>query len=104
MIVLPIKKQWFDMIASGVKKEEYRDIKPYYTSRFMSIGLLDKMSRPTNSNVWVMFRNGYSKSSPTLKALCRLDVKQGNTAWGAEPDTTYYVLIIEAIEKYSKGA
>ena len=30
MLVLPIKKKWFDMIASGEKKEEYREIKPYY--------------------------------------------------------------------------
>lgn len=29
MLVLPIKKQWFDMIISGEKKEEYREIKPY---------------------------------------------------------------------------
>ena len=27
---LTLKKQWFDMILSGVKTEEYRDIKPYY--------------------------------------------------------------------------
>ena len=26
MLVLPIKKKWFDMIASGEKKEEYREI------------------------------------------------------------------------------
>ncbi|MBR5180257.1 MAG: ASCH domain-containing protein [Lachnospiraceae bacterium] len=103
MLILTIKKQWFDMIAVGVKKEEYRDIKPYYTSRFTSIGLLDKTSRPTNTSVWIMFRNGYSKSSPTLKALCRLDVKQGNTTWGAEPDTTYYTLKIEETENDRKG-
>ena len=30
MLILPIKKKWFDMIASGEKKEEYREIKPYY--------------------------------------------------------------------------
>ena len=101
-MILTIKKQWFDMIASGVKREEYRDIKPYYTSRFMSIGLLDKTARPTNSGVWIMFRNGYSRSSPTFKALCTLDIKQGNTAWGAEPDTTYYVLKIEELENYRK--
>lgn len=35
MLVLPIKKKWFDMIASGEKKEEYREIKPYWTSRFV---------------------------------------------------------------------
>ena len=104
MLTLSIKKQWFDMIASGVKKEEYRDIKPYYTSRFMNIGLLDKAARPSNTSVWLMLRNGYSKSSPTVKVLCRLAVTQGNTAWGAEPETTYYVLKIEEIENYNKGA
>ena len=27
MLILPIKKKWFDMILSGEKKEEYREIK-----------------------------------------------------------------------------
>ena len=34
MLVLPIKKKWFDMILSSQKKEEYREIKPYYKTRF----------------------------------------------------------------------
>ena len=34
MIILPIKKKWFKMIKTGEKKEEYREIKPYYNSRF----------------------------------------------------------------------
>lgn len=29
MLILPIKKKWFDMIASGQKKEEYREVKEY---------------------------------------------------------------------------
>lgn len=29
MLTLPIKKKWFDMIISGEKKEEYREITPY---------------------------------------------------------------------------
>ena len=33
-LTLAIKKKWFDMIASGVKLEKYREIKPYYQSRF----------------------------------------------------------------------
>ena len=36
MLVLPIKKEWLDMIISGEKKEEYREIKPYYDSRFQN--------------------------------------------------------------------
>ena len=31
MLTLPIKKKWFDMTLNGEKKEEYREIKPYYT-------------------------------------------------------------------------
>lgn len=34
-LILPIKKKWYDMISSGEKEEEYREIKPYWTSRFM---------------------------------------------------------------------
>lgn len=34
MLTLPIKKKWFDMIKTREKKEEYREIKPYYTTRF----------------------------------------------------------------------
>lgn len=30
---LTLKKRWFDMIASGVKKEEYREIKDWIISR-----------------------------------------------------------------------
>jgi hypothetical protein len=35
ILTLPIRKQWFDMIKSGVKKEEYRDLKPFYMSRLI---------------------------------------------------------------------
>ena len=31
---LPLKAQWYEMIESGVKTEEYRDIKGYYIQRF----------------------------------------------------------------------
>ena len=41
MLVLPIKKKWFDMIVSGEKKEEYREFKEYYHIRFKRIFGLD---------------------------------------------------------------
>lgn len=28
------QEKWFDILLSGEKKEEYREIKPYYMSRF----------------------------------------------------------------------
>ena len=30
---LTLKKYWFDMIKSGIKKEEYREIKDYWVKR-----------------------------------------------------------------------
>ena len=30
---LPLKKEWYHMIESGVKTEEYREIKPYLVKR-----------------------------------------------------------------------
>ena len=32
-LYLNLKKEYFDQIKSGVKKEEYREIKPYWTVR-----------------------------------------------------------------------
>lgn len=31
---LPLKAQWYEMIESGIKAEEYREIKPYWIKRF----------------------------------------------------------------------
>lgn len=75
MLVLPIKKKWFEMIVNGEKKEEYREIKPYYTTRFNK---LFPYNIHTNKNeVWylgdrtmpqeLVFRNGYDYNSPSIK-------------------------------------
>lgn len=88
-MVLPIKKFWFDMILSGVKKEEYREIKPYYISRFKDFG----------ERRWITFRNGYSRTSPSFEALCSLREDYGRPEWGAEEGTKYFVLSVEKIKK-----
>ena len=52
---LTLKKKWFDLIKSGEKKIEYREVKPYWKKR-----IADK------SFDLIHFRNGYSKSSPAM--------------------------------------
>lgn len=32
---LPLKAKWYNMIESGEKKEEYRELKPYWQKRLM---------------------------------------------------------------------
>ncbi len=104
MLTLPTKKKWFDMILSGEKKEEYRDIKPYYTSRFTKLfQMYPYSSLPTGlDRQKICFRNGYSSCSPSFVALCSLDIKTGNVDWGAELDKEYYVLSIERISQVKK--
>ena len=122
MLILPIKKKWFDMIRSGEKKEEYREIKSYYTSRLHneiqildSFGQLnyvkqfsyfneegnDVVTKIKDGNmqfyVDVKFRNGYSNNSPSFDATCRVTIGQGNPKWGAEPNKEYYILRIISI-------
>ena len=94
MLVLPIKKEWFDMIKSGKKKEEYREIKPYWTKRLNNE--FDKMLKPiipTNIErdvrkypqwITIYLRNGYSPFSPMLKCSCKLRIGQGKEEGGAE--------------------
>lgn len=52
---LTLKKKWFDMIIRGDKKEEYREIKPYWDKRLNG-----------KSYEIVRFRNGYAKDAPTM--------------------------------------
>lgn len=89
-MILPIKKKWFDMILRGEKKEEYREIKPYYDSRFYC-----KEKKIFN----VVFRNGYSRRSRELTAKCRLKIGFGREEWGAEKERCYYILEILEIIK-----
>lgn len=92
MLTLPIKKKWFDMILSGEKKEEYREIKPYYDSRLLGY-------YRSYIETEVIFRNGYSSKSPMIKCKVKVDVGKGNSEWGAEPNKEYYVLKILSVEK-----
>ena len=96
MLVLPIKKKWFDMIKSGEKKEEYREIKPYYTSRFRKYDVRADYYNPIDE---IIFRNGYSKNSPSIKCKCEISMDYGNPEWGARIGEIYYVLKILSVEE-----
>lgn len=103
MVVLPIKRKWFDMIMSGEKREEYREIKPYWEKRLeifparlqaeeaMASGKVGYLSHFVGQ---CKIRAGYNKTSPTAIISYWVDVGSGKTEWGAEPDAKYYRLHI----------
>ena len=95
MLTLTIKKKWFDMSLSGEKKEEYREIKPYYNRRFypyLGRELID--GEKVRSVFMVRLRNGYDARSPSVIAKCTVRRGTGKPEWGAEPRKEYYILDI----------
>lgn len=61
ILYLPIKKKWFDLIAQGKKKEEYREQKRYWLRRLYNKTLFRKEFDE------VHFKNGYHKDSPFMR-------------------------------------
>lgn len=101
MLTLPIKKKWFDMIKSGEKKEEYREIKPYYDSRLGVRLIIQELINGSNAKFIsnIMFRNGYGKDRPTILCECEISKGYGKQEWGAELNKEYYVLKILSVEE-----
>ena len=97
-LVLPIKRKWFDMILNHKKFEEYREIKPYWTKRFQTIGLLED-DMPTMNKALITFRNGYGNLAPSFTAWVHLDLGTGIEELGAEHGKVYYVLVIDKVNE-----
>ena len=88
VLTLTVSKQWFDMIVSGEKTEEYREIKPYWVARLFRnnsnivdvrhlalslAGRTDLLKKYIDAQrivlkqyTHVLFINGYRKDSPRL--------------------------------------
>jgi len=88
------EKKWFDMTAEGIKKEEYREIKPYWVKRLLFVdhpeefpkegkitveNIVFDLKRHSHQEVllayhstfrqfdWVISKNGYSKNAPVIR-------------------------------------
>lgn len=93
---LTLKKQWFDMIAKGEKKEEYRELKKYWVKR-----LVDKIDYYASENCLnktgyqpefkkfdvIAFKNGYSKDAPMMIVECKgIEIGKPKKKWCSEVD------------------
>ena len=85
---LTLKKKWFDMIASGVKTEEYRDIKPYFDVRL------------NKSFDVVRFKHGYNKDAPKIDVeLIEITTGKGRPEWGGTGEDVYIIKLGEIIKR-----
>lgn len=103
-MIMTLKKKWFDMILSGVKTEEYREMKNYWEKRFINyFGRHYDFSQDVPTLVWnnqkkdIIFRNGYGNDKPQFTAEVTISEGYGNEEWGAENGCKYYVLKIHRV-------
>jgi len=105
LLHLTLKKEWFDLIKSGKKKQEFREFKPYWIKRFCAIDYFEKSKEKphlyfSNIHGWktldkfigeidemfllkskqytsIIFKNGYSKNAPMFKIKCEnIEIKR----------------------------
>ncbi len=124
---LTLTKEWFGMILSGEKTEEYRGIKPYWVRRLIFVrdemewGIWEEfcgdLANPTlhHNNIeelmdffsarfrkfdFVEFTNGYGNDKPRVTAKFEgTDVGVGNYAWGSPNIPVFIIKIGEIVSK-----
>ena len=107
-LTLTLKRKWFDLIKSGVKLEEYREMKECWYNR---------LCREQNPNQpWLnpmggfyfeirkdfetlVFTLGYPKKTDMERRLVfknpKIRIDTGKPEWGAEPGKKYFVITWE---------
>lgn len=83
---LTIKKEWFDMIAADIKKEEYREIKQYWWNRMHDGAHMRQFDI-------VQFKNGYSKDAPTLQAEWKgISIGEPKPEWSGGMTGNHFII------------
>lgn len=98
------------MIASGEKKEEYREISPYWIKRLLQCGflcngksvLIGEIVCPAcrhlkyTSYDAVVFTLGYPPKDDTTRRMAfkieDIEISKGKEEWGAEDGSVYFVI------------
>lgn len=110
---LNLKSKWYNMIESGVKTEEYREIKDFYLTRLIDdsiIKVYNDLGFDGKKSIFariekehgdltsfikkydqVVFVYGYTKKTMTFEVK-EIKIDTGNTDWGAEEGKEYFII------------
>lgn len=108
-LTLSLKRQWFDMIKSGEKKEEYRECSEYWITRFANLCRFFKYKFVDHHRKMIsceylncdklVFTLGYPKAGDKERRLVfknpKIRIGTGRHEWGAEPGKNYFVITWE---------
>jgi len=117
---LSLKQEWFEMTSMLIKKEDYRELTPFWCNRFLLYdGKQKKLkwwsfmqnyegcffrkaieSHIENGKItfkrfdYNIMTSGYPKSTDADRILKLehngIEIRTGNPEWGAEPDKLYF--------------
>jgi len=97
---------WFDLIRTGEKKEEYREVTTFYRERLCSDS---RIGAQENGDLFVIvdqwkglkvlhLTNGYGHSKPQLWAhIEEITIGRGNPEWGAPVDRDVFIIKLGAV-------
>ena len=93
-LTLSLKRQWFEKIKSGEKKEEYRENSEYWQRRLYRS--MDANNAEFKHFDRLVFTLGYPKAGDKERRLVfknpRIRIGTGRQEWGAEPGKQYFVI------------
>lgn len=90
VLTLSVKKEWFDKIVSNEKKEEYREVKPYWIKRLTTNCevVYDVVAETYCGKVLyrpythVLFINGYGDDKPRVeKEIESISIGKPKKGW-----------------------
>lgn len=96
-LTLSLKRQWFEKIKSGEKKEEYREKSEYWQRRlYRSMDANDAEFKQFDRLVFTL---GYPKAGDKERRLVfknpKIRIGQGRPECGAVPGKTYFIITWE---------
>lgn len=112
-LCLPLKKEWYEMIESGIKTEEYREIKPYWVQRLTRYGNNEKLNGRLYADflasfpevlkynienqlmyypdyTHIKFSYGYTKRTMIFE-LEKITIGKGKPGWGAPNEDVFII-------------
>lgn len=96
---LTLKKEWFDMVLSGEKKEEYRELKSFWKRRLEYFMVEDDIPQDCFREFdLVHFTHGYGSLRPQIIIECKdISIGRGKYEWGGL-GTTYIIKLGAILE------
>lgn len=101
IIHLPLKKEWYEMIEAGIKKEEYREDTHYWRIRLLSKVFEEDDAQSLTVYLFksydaVCFSYGYTKRRMMFE--CKgITIGQGRPEWGAPNHETFIIKLGERL-------